>query len=168
VFRVAVEVGDRNEEPLADVPVVLEDGTGVVVSTAITDEDGLVVFQLGEGSYQATGLFQRTYRWTDINLEESDDLEVNASGEYTLKFEDYPPSVLATVQFWSIFSLVLVFLIMMYVVLLWRRSLAMGMAGDEPDGDDVEDPGEESPGSSDNPTGIEVEPGPRAPPSGEG
>lgn len=171
VFRVTVEVVDRNDEALPDVPVVLEDSSDVVVATDITDEDGLVVFQLGEGSYQATGLFQRTYRWTDINLEETDELEVNASGEYTLKFEDYPPSVLATVEFWAIFSLVLIFLIMMYVVLLWRRSLADDGMVREPSSKDAIEEKEEGKGSDadddDGPTGITVETNPRRPRSGE-
>jgi hypothetical protein len=163
VFRVTVQVVDRNDDALPDVPVVLEDGTGVAVATAITDDDGLVVFQLGEGEYQATGLFQRTYRWTDINLKESDGLEVNASGEYTLKFEDYPPSVLATVQFWAIFSLVLIFLILMYVVLLWRRSLADRKLVKEPKGEEKASSKDEEPDTEkdDSPTGIKVETNPR-------
>ena len=167
VFRITVEVVDRNDDALPDVPVVLEDATGVVVATAITDDDGLVVFQLGEGSYQATGLFQRTYRWTDINLEQTDGLEVNASGEYTLKFEDYPPSVIYTVQFWAIFSLVLIFLILVYVVLLWRSSLSDEKMVKEPKGGEKEEAEDEGSEDEENPTGIEVETNPRQPPSDE-
>ncbi|NIP34034.1 MAG: hypothetical protein GWN18_03770, partial [Thermoplasmata archaeon] len=71
VFRATVVVEDRYGEAISRVPVVLEDGTGAVVATAISDGDGQVVFQLGEGSYEATGLLQTTYRWTKIDMERS-------------------------------------------------------------------------------------------------
>jgi hypothetical protein len=159
VFRATLEVVDRNGNSISRVPVVLEDPTGAVVSTAITDGDGLVVFQLGEGSYEATGLLQTTYRWTEIDMEETAELEVNASGEYTMKFDEYPPSVLGTIQFWTIFTLVLMFLVLIYVVQLWRSAVPEGTEEGTADDEGPEERPEEGP--EDNPTGIEVEANPK-------
>ncbi len=158
VFRATLLVEDRYGDVIARVPVVLEDSTGAVVATALSDEDGQVVFQLGEGSYEATGLLQTTYRWTEIDMERSVVLDVNASDEYTLEFDEYPPGILGTVQFWAIFTLILTFLVLVYVLSLWRRS----MRGEEeepaeaPEGDEVE-----------NTTGIEVEANPKIVPKDE-
>ncbi|UCC92709.1 MAG: hypothetical protein JSW25_08605 [Thermoplasmata archaeon] len=158
VFRATVEVVDRHGEALPRVPVVLEDDTGAVVSTEISDDEGLVVFQLGEGSYRAIGLLQTTYRWTAIDMEEAVQLDVNASGDYTLEFDQYPPGILGTVQFWTMFTVLFIFCVMMYIVMLWRRSLRLD--------DDEEGPEDDSGGKDDgdvavNSTGIEVEPNPK-------
>jgi hypothetical protein len=168
VFRATVEVVDRYGNALEDVPVVLEDDTGAVVSTAITDADGLVVFQLGEGTFSATGLLKTTYRWTAIDMKETDQLEVNASGEYQLKFEEYPPSVVSTVQFMTMVSILLIFLIFMFIVYLLKRSQEdEGDDGGGPELDGTEDASDDGRGSGEDddgsPTGIEVETNPKAP-----
>lgn len=162
VFQATIQVEDRNGAQLPDVPVVLEDTTGAVVATAITDNEGTVVFQLGEDAYEATVRLQTTYRWTEIDMEETVALDVNASGTYEVRFEAYPPSVIGTVQFWAIFSIVLIFLLMMYVVLLWRRSLKEAPEDDGPEEAEEEAPGEEAETENEaeaeaNPTGIKVE-----------
>jgi len=161
VYRATVKVVDRHGSSLADVPVVLEDDTGAVVATAITDRTGGVVFQVGEGTYEATGLLQTTYRWTEINTEESVDLEINESGEYELEFPEYPPSVVGTVQFWAVFGLVLIFLVLLYVVRLWRRSVALADDGHEEGPAEKEAEEEPHVDEDDSPTGIKVERSPK-------
>jgi hypothetical protein len=166
VFQATVKVVDRGGASLADVPVTLEDGTGAVVGTAITDAKGLVVFQVGEGAYDATAHLRTTYRWTAIDMEERTALDVNESTTYTVTFDEYPPGVLGTVQLWTVVGVLLMFLVMMYLVLLLRRS----ETAEEPVRDADEDAGEDagegagenagSPpddGDDDPPTGIEVE-----------
>ena len=160
VFQATIRVVDGSGAQLPDVPVVLEDTTGAVVATAITDGEGTVVFQLGEDAYEATARLQTTYRWTEIDMEETVTLDVNASGTYEVRFGAYPPSVIGTVQFWAIFSIVLIFLLMMYVVLLWRRSLSETPEDDGPEDAEEEAPGEDAEAEAkaeDNPTGIKVE-----------
>jgi hypothetical protein len=120
VFQATLKVADRDGRSLADVPVVLKDGTGAVVGTAITDAKGLVVFQVGQDVYDATAHLQTTYRWTAIDMEEGTAMDVNGSTTHTLKFDEYPPGIIGTVQLWTIVVVLLMFLVMMYLVLLLR------------------------------------------------
>jgi len=154
VFQAMLKVVDRGGASLADVPVVLKDGTGAVVGTAITDAKGLVVFQVGEDVYNATAHLQTTYRWTAIDMEERTTMDVNGSTTHTLKFDEYPPGVAGTVQFWTIVVVVLMFLVMMYLVRLLRRTEPT----EDPVGDSEEDADspDDDPGDGD-PLGIEVE-----------
>ncbi len=154
VFQTTVKVVDRNGVSLSDVPVVLKDETGAVVGTAITDAKGLVVFQVGEDAYNATAHLQTTYRWTAIDMEERTALDVNGSTTHTLKFDEYPPGVTGTVQFWTIVGVVLMFLVMMYLVLLMRR----GEPPRAPVREAEEDAGEpDDDAENGSPAGIEVE-----------
>ncbi|MCK5251327.1 MAG: carboxypeptidase regulatory-like domain-containing protein, partial [Thermoplasmata archaeon] len=156
VFQATVEVVDRNGASLSDVPVVIKDGTGAVVGTAITDSKGLVVFQVGGDVYNATAHLQTTYRWTSIDMEETTALDVNGSTTYTVKFDEYPPGVIGTIEFWTIVGVVLMFLVMMYLVLLLRRSDTTPPK--EPPRDAEEDEGEPDQDDEDgSPTGIDVE-----------
>jgi hypothetical protein len=154
VFQATVKVEDRNGASMADVPVTLEDGTGAVVGTAITDAKGLVVFQVGQDAYDVTAHLQTTYRWTPVDMEERTALDVNESTTYTVTFDDYPPGVTGTVQFWTIVVVLLMFLVMMYLVWLLRRSGPT----EEPVMDTEEDAGEPADNKDeDSPVGIEVE-----------
>lgn len=156
VFQATVKVVDRNGASLFDVPVVIKDGTGAVVGTAITDVKGLVVFQVGEDAYIVTAHLRTTYRWTAIDMEERTALDVDQSTTYTLKFDEYPPGVTGTVQFWTILGIIVMFMVVMYLVLFLRRSDTTPPKEPAPDAE--EDGGEPDQDAKDgSPTGIDVE-----------
>jgi hypothetical protein len=115
VFRATIEVVDGEGSALSSVPVVLEDVGGDIVGTAVTDAKGTVVFQLAEGRYVGTAYLSTTYKWTETDLEESVELEVNASGTWRIEFDEYPPGFTETVQFW-IFLIIVALIIMMVVL----------------------------------------------------
>jgi hypothetical protein len=159
VFRATVEVLDKDGNGLRGVPVVVEDEAGEEVTTSITDNKGQVVFQVGEGMYNATAFLTVTYRWTEVIESEATSLEVNESGTWTLEFEDYPPGVLGTVQFWSVAGIVILFGLLLFVAWTYLRSIRRPPkaptidGGEDEEGEGSEDEEDEEGSTS----GIETE-----------
>jgi hypothetical protein len=161
VYRVTIKVVDKDGHILRGVPVVLADAEDMVVSTSITDAKGQVVFQVGTGVYDATAHLTTTYRWTEVGLEEAAPLDVNGSGTWTLEFKEYPPGVMGTVQFWTVFGVMVLFLLLLLVAWTYWRSLHRPPpAPPKEDEEDEVDEGEEGVSSEsddedDTDTGLE-------------
>jgi len=123
VGKHSVEVTEGEQETTleADVhhlDVEIEDVEGARVTlmkdnepimTERTDENGEVSFgQVAEGEYELQARLVTTQHWTSVDVETSEQISVQESGQYSMEFEDYPIPIYTTNLFFLILGLVVI------------------------------------------------------------
>jgi len=104
-LRVKIE---GSEEPIEGVRVTLiKDGEALM--TERTDEEGLIEFeQVVGGDYEINVRYRTTQHWTSIDIEETEDINLQESHEEVMRFEEYPKPLYRTNLFYLVSALLII------------------------------------------------------------
>ena len=99
VYRIIVNVLDKNGNPVHGAYVIAETVSGVGYGLDISDANGMASFRLPSGDYQIEAHYTTTYWLTNIKTKGSASVTVVESSTEVVVLENFPPAIWTTIGF---------------------------------------------------------------------